>query len=298
MEFLTKSNLSEKIYDTIYNSEKYLFILSPFIQLDDYFKKEVFKTHLNNSSVHIIIGFGKNESNVHRSFKREDIEYFIQFPNITIVYIPNLHAKYYGNEKKSIITSMNLIDYSFVNNIEFGVYSEKNIISQISSNSFFNTTFNTCLNIVEDEGFTIFVKRPKYKKKIFYGKDYVGSEVQLNLVNELIKFGKVNKRNLSEFRNEKYVNIAPKEERKQREDIVQIEDEKKNLYNKGFCIRCKTIINLDVQKPLCWHCYNTWSQFEDPYYSENFCLVCGNEKNTNFARPICNNCYKNNKNVS
>jgi hypothetical protein len=70
MNFLTGKELSEKIYDTIYNSEKYLLILSPFIQLDPYFKNEVFKTHLNNSSVHIIIGFGKNENDVSKSFKR------------------------------------------------------------------------------------------------------------------------------------------------------------------------------------------------------------------------------------
>ena len=57
MNFLTGKELNEKIYDTIYNSEKYLLILSPFIQLDEYFKDEVFKTHLNNSKVHIIIGF-------------------------------------------------------------------------------------------------------------------------------------------------------------------------------------------------------------------------------------------------
>jgi len=42
MNFLTGKVLSEKIYDIIYNSEKYLLILSPFIQLDRYFKDEVF----------------------------------------------------------------------------------------------------------------------------------------------------------------------------------------------------------------------------------------------------------------
>ena len=87
MNFLTGKVLSEKIYDIIYNSEKYLLILSPFIQLDRYFKDEVFRTHMNNSNVHIIIGFGKNENNINRSFKKEDFDYFLQFPNVTIVYI-------------------------------------------------------------------------------------------------------------------------------------------------------------------------------------------------------------------
>jgi len=42
---------------------------------------------MNNSNVHIIIGFGKNENNINRSFKKEDFDYFLQFPNVTIVYI-------------------------------------------------------------------------------------------------------------------------------------------------------------------------------------------------------------------
>lgn len=75
MNFITGKELNDKIYDIIYNSEKYLLILSPFIQLGDYIKKEIFKTHLNNSNVHIIIGFGKNENNINRSLKKEDFEY-------------------------------------------------------------------------------------------------------------------------------------------------------------------------------------------------------------------------------
>ena len=143
MNFLTEEKLNDKVCDIIYNSEKYLLILSPFIQLGDYFKNVVFKTHINNSKVHIIIGFGKNENNINRSLRKEDFDYFMQFPNITIDYIPNLHAKYYGNESKSVVTSINLIDYSFINNIEFGVYAEKKLIS-INRNSFFKSAVNTC----------------------------------------------------------------------------------------------------------------------------------------------------------
>lgn len=249
MTFLTGIDLSEKIYDTIYNSEEYLLILSPFIQLDNYFKQEVFKTHLNNSNVHIIIGFGKNENNINRSFKKEDIEYFTAFPNITIVYIPNLHAKYYGNEKKSVITSMNLLEYSFKNNIEFGVYSEKKLIN-INSDPFFESAFSTCLNIVEEHGYTIFVKRPKYRKKYLLIKDYVGSDTELDLINELINYGKVKKKKLSDFRNEKYVNAALKEDRKAVDDYNKNNitvDQSKIKEQNGYCIRCRTNINLNIR---------------------------------------------------
>lgn len=293
MNFLTGKQLNEKIYDTIYNSEKYLLILSPFIQLDPYFKNEVFKTHLNNSNVHIIIGFGKNENNVNKSFGKEDFDYFTQFPNITIVYIPNLHAKYYGNENKSVVTSMNLIDYSFINNIEFGVYSEKKLIS-INQNSFFESAVSTCFNIVEEEGYTIFVKRPKYEKKSIFSKNYVGSEVELNYIEDLIKFGQVSKRRLSDFTNEKYVNIALKDQRRSREEyhVENVNKQIKIISNKGYCIRCRATIKLDLEKPLCWDCYKTWSIYEDPFYKEKFCISCGEENNTNFNKPACLTCFK------
>ena len=293
MNFLTGKELSEKIYDTIYNSEKYLLILSPFIQLDTYFKNKVFKTHINNSNVHIIIGFGKNENNINRSLKKEDFDYFKEFPNITIVYIPNLHAKYYGNESKSVVTSMNLIDYSFINNIEFGVYTERKLIS-INQNSFFESAVNTCFNIVDEDGYTIYVRRPKYEKKSIFAKNYVGSEVELNLIDELIKFGKVSKRRLSDFTNEKYVNIAIKEQRKSREEyhIENSTNQNKNINKNGYCIRCKTSVKRDLDKPLCWDCYKTWSLYEDPFYRENFCLSCGEKSNTNFSKPACLKCFK------
>ncbi|PQA94990.1 PLD-like domain-containing protein [Chryseobacterium piscicola] len=293
MNFLTGKELNEKIYDTIYNSEKYLLILSPFIQLDPYFKNEVFKTHLNNANVHIIIGFGKNENNVNKSLRKEDFEYFTQFPNITIVYIPKLHAKYYGNENRSVITSMNLIDYSFINNIEFGVYSQRKLMS-INQNSFFESAINTCFNVVEQEGYTIYVKRPKYEKKPLFGKNYVGSEVELNKIDELIKFGKVTKICLSDFTNEKYVNVALKDQRKSREEYHVKNDNKtdKSTPHIGYCIRCRTTIKVDLGKPLCLDCYKTWSLYQDPFYRENFCISCGEKNNTSFNRPACSQCYK------
>ena len=94
MDFLTGKPLSDTIYDTLFKAEKELIIISPYIQLGDYLKDNIFKQHLHNSKLHILIGFGKNERNKERSLKREEIEYFLDFPNITIVYIPELHGKY------------------------------------------------------------------------------------------------------------------------------------------------------------------------------------------------------------
>ncbi|MDE5421533.1 phospholipase D family protein [Ancylomarina sp. DW003] len=295
MEFLTGKELENDIYDTIFYTEKYLLVLSPFIQLDEYFKNEVFKTHLNNAQVHVIIGFGKNEQNISRSFKKQDIEYFTQFPNITIVYIPNLHAKYYGNEKKAIVTSMNLIDYSFINNIEFGVSAVK---KTVGTNRFFVDSQNKCFKIVEEEGYTIFVKRPKFKKRLLgLGKDYVGSDVELDIIEDIASGKEIGKIRLSDFRDEQYVNSALKGDRVSRESSTEeIPRNKKTLKSEidleqGHCIRCNKKIKLDIDKPLCWECFKVWDQYGDKFHPEKFCISCGKEKDVYFSKPACYKCF-------
>jgi hypothetical protein len=122
----------------------------------------------------------------------------------------------------------------------------------------------------------------------------VGSEEELNYIDDLIKFGQVNKRKLSDFTNEKYVNSALKDQRKSREEYQSKNVDKQNkiIHSKGYCIRCRTSIKLDLEKPLCWDCYKIWSVYEDPFYKEKFCISCGKENNTNFNRPACLKCFK------
>src|SRR5690554_4752497 len=110
-KFLTGKELEEAIYDIIWDAERTLLMVSPFIKLDDYFKK-IFTKHIENPQVHIILVFGKNEKDISKSLNKNDIAFLKTFPNISVIYVPNLHAKYYGNEHKGMITSINLYDYS------------------------------------------------------------------------------------------------------------------------------------------------------------------------------------------
>ncbi len=301
MQFLTGEPLAEEIYDIIYKAEKELIIISPYISLDSYFKDKVFKTHLNNSEIHIIIGFGKNEENISNSVKQQDIEFFTQFPNISIVYIKDLHGKYYCNEKKAISTSMNLIDYSFINNIEFGTLGEKRLIN---NNGFYETSKKIILDILEEMGDTVFVKRPKYRKKLLFGKDYRGSDIKLDKISEMTIDSVGKRTRLSKFNSEFYVNSALKEDREKRNHVLKhrnnLQRNPKVLINdteEGFCIRCKKSIPKNTEKPLCYDDYKTWEIYSDIYYAERYCHSCGKEHETSFAKPECKKCFVKNKGV-
>lgn len=295
MKFLTDKNLSSAICDTIYNAEKYILILSPFIQLDEYFKDKVFKTHQGNTNLHIILAFGKNENQVSKSFKKQDIEYFKQFWYITIVYLKDLHGKYYGSESQGIITSMNLIDYSFKNNIEFGVLSEKKLVSK---NTLFNETQEKCLQIIEDIGDVIFVNRPNYEKKLFF-KKAIGFKNSYDGINDIISNPISRKRRkLSEFSQENYVNAALKDPREEREAVSKnditptspprvIKSQK--IYD-GYCIDCKDPIPLNIKRPFCKGCFSNWNR--EALEIQHHCISCGKDKPVCFNKPACYDCFK------
>ena len=76
--------------------------------------------------------FGKNEEDMSKSMKQEDFDFFKQFPNIEILHENRLHAKYYANEPRAILTSMNSYGFSQNNNIEAGVLMEKKSIASFT----------------------------------------------------------------------------------------------------------------------------------------------------------------------
>jgi hypothetical protein len=213
-EFITGKKLADEVCDIVFNAKKKLLIVSPYIKLDDYFKKEVFNKHKNNPELEIIIVFGKNKYNPQKSFSKIDFEYFKEFPNISIVYVNNLHAKYYANEIKGVVTSINLYDYSFKNNIEFGVVSETKLIggSKIDLQA-----WNSTMSILTDNH-AVYVRKPKYKKKLI-GKDYMSSEVQLDLTEDLLYGRNFKKYNVLDFLNETYSNEEQFKPRVSREEF-------------------------------------------------------------------------------
>ena len=282
-KFITGVELEETISKIIWETKKTLLIVSPFIKLDNYFKK-LFDNHLNNPKIHIIIVFGKNENNISKSLSKSDFEYFKRFLNISIVYIPNLHAKYYGNEKKGIITSINLYDYSFKNNIEFGVYTELNVINKIT-NKTEKDAWETCM-ILAHENEAVFIKRPVYQKKIMsklFGNNYVKSDVLLDTTDNFYSgFGNNNRNSIKTILDFKDKIILGSNEM----DIpsrVEIENPKD-----GFCIRTGKKIAFNPKMPFTEYSYTSWNFYSNYNFPEKYCHRTGKPSfgKTSMKNPI------------
>ncbi|MGI0105606.1 phospholipase D family protein [Salinimicrobium sp. WS361] len=313
-KFLTGEELENTVYDIIWEAEQSLLIVSPYIKLDEYFKN-LFQKHLNNPKLRLTIVFGKNEKDVNRSLRNEDFDFFKQFPNVSIIYVQDLHGKYYGNEKKGIITSINLYDYSFKNNIEFGVFSEQSMLSKFSKSADIDA-WNHCLDLAHDYE-AVFVRRPIYKTKkaiINLGKEYIKSETLLDLTDNF--YGKKANRKdsgkrLGDFPDELDSNVDVRPERvwEKEEQIKGVAkssgrkwDEVVEALNKspleemrkGYCIRTGEEIEFNPEKPMSVQAFKKWNQFQDVNYGEAYCHYSGEQSfgETCFARPILRKNWK------
>lgn len=282
-KFITGENLENAVYEIIWEAESNLLIVSPFIKLDDYFKR-LFDKHMNNPKLHILILFGKNEKEVSRSLSKHDFDYFKKFLNISIVYIPNLHAKYYGNEKKGVITSINLYDYSFKNNVEFGVYSEINILSKFTKNAD-NEAWQTCYELAEKSE-AIFIKRPVFEKKILsslLGKNYIKSDTLHDTTEKFYSSWNRDRDNQIKTLEDFPFELELGSEQNIRPNREEIENPKK-----GFCIRTGEKIEFNLKKPFTYKAYRSWASFGNVNYPENFCHKTGKPSNgkTSMRKPI------------
>lgn len=281
-KFLTGKQLEEAIYNIIWETERVLMIVSPYIKLDEYFKK-LFDNHKNNPKIHILIVFGKNEKAVKKSMSKSDFDYFKMFLNVSIIYVPNLHAKYYGNEKKGVITSVNLYDYSFTNNIEFGIFSQQSIIDRFTQSAD-NDAWNECMEIAENSE-VVFIKRPVYEKKkilINIGKNYIKSDILFDSTEKFYGHSRNKKsaeKRLLDFPDEIDLG-STQEERPDREN--------EKVQNYGYCIRTGKRIKFNPKQPLSRQAWRIWSEYKNGNFPEKFCHKTGKISNgkTSMKNPI------------
>ncbi|WP_187263722.1 phospholipase D-like domain-containing protein [Pontibacter beigongshangensis] len=296
-KFITGKELEVAVDKIIWEANESLMIVSPYIKLDDHFRK-LFVEHLQKPKLHITLIFGKNEGRVDKSFNKTDLQFFLQFPNVTIVYVPNLHAKYYANDLMGVVTSINLYDYSFVNNIEFGILYEYKLLSL--SNSSDDNVWETCVDIANKHE-VVYVKRPIFEKGFLgLSKSYMGSKVLLDRTEEMYSGKPLAKgtQKMEDFKVE--LDAKEQTERPSREVVEKSAgftyNEKKPTTEKpfepGYCIRTGIKIAFNPERPLSYQAYQSWSKYSDENYAEKYCHFSGEPSNgeTSVKRPVL---YKN-----
>jgi len=128
MQFLNTSGASAELEKLIRDKTQNLILLSPYIKIGKRIRQELVAADQRGTKIRII--YGKKE------ISSEQLAWLSNLKNLSLHYCDNLHAKCYLNEKRAIITSMNLYEFSQVNNREMGV-----LLSRTEDKQAFNDAF-------------------------------------------------------------------------------------------------------------------------------------------------------------
>lgn len=118
-EFLNTEGTTYKLNQLIKNADNEIILISPFLKINQKMK-DLLENQDRKRTTNIKIIYGKNE------LQPDENNWIRQLGSVRLAFCKDLHAKCYLNEKEAIITSMNLYEYSQINNYEMGIYVSKN----------------------------------------------------------------------------------------------------------------------------------------------------------------------------
>ena len=127
-KFLNTSATNYYLEELIKNASDRLILISPFLKLNDRIKELL--EDKNRLKIDVRIVYGKSE------LQPMEISWLNKLSFIRTSFCKNLHAKCYINESSCIITSLNLYEFSQVNNNEMGVHVSRDDDSEMYKDTY------------------------------------------------------------------------------------------------------------------------------------------------------------------
>ena len=117
-KFLSTTGVSYELEELIKGASERLILISPFLRVNQRIRELL--ADKDRLKIDTRVVYGKSE------LSPEQSEWLLSTPSIRTSYCANLHAKCYLSESLALLTSMNLYEFSQVNNIEMGVLISRN----------------------------------------------------------------------------------------------------------------------------------------------------------------------------
>ena len=243
-KYLRTSGISAGVEELIREARERLYIISPYLKLSDNIKELLNDKEREKAEVRII--FGKQELNP------TEMSYLQTLKYVRLYFSKNLHAKCYLNEKKMIISSMNLYEFSQQHNREMGILIER---ADEADWQVYEDAWKDIESILNNATDFAYVEAPKDVER-------VKSEPN-------------------------------------KQAILKVETKKSNGKQTGYCIRTGTEILFNVDKPMSYDAYKSWSKFADKEYPEKFCHFSGepSDGKTSVSKPILSKNWKKAKEI-
>lgn len=116
-KFLNTSGTTYHLEELIKSAKERLILISPYLKFNERIKELL--EDKNRLKIDVRVVYGKND------LQPAEINWLKNLDYIRTSYCKNLHAKCYLNERSCIITSLNLYEFSQVNNNEMGILVER-----------------------------------------------------------------------------------------------------------------------------------------------------------------------------
>src|SRR5688572_6280165 len=115
--FLTTTGISHQLEELIKGAKEKLILISPFLKINERIRQLL--EDKDRDKIDIRVVYGKNE------LQPEENNWLKAKASVRSSFCKNLHAKCFLNESLALITSMNLYEFSQVNNEEMGILVAK-----------------------------------------------------------------------------------------------------------------------------------------------------------------------------
>lgn len=241
-KFLNTTGVSYHLEELIKSTKDRLILISPYLQFTDRIKEHLKNLNLQKRDIRIV--YRENKLQI------DEQNWLAEQVGIRTSLCKNLHAKCYLNENEAIITSMNLYEFSQMNNNEMGI-----LITKAGNPELYAATYEEAQRLLT-----------------------ISEEILVTV---------------------KKVSPAGKEKTAAKPAEVKASPSKSTDKPKGYCIRTGVEIPFNVEKPLSYEAYKSWSKYGDPDYAEKFCHFSGEPSNgeTSVSKPILKKNWKKAKEV-
>ncbi len=229
-EFLTTTGVSHRLEELIKSADERLILISPFFKVNNRVKELI--EDKDRLKIDVRVVYGKTELHPDQN------NWLASLSSVRTSYCANLHAKCYLNENEALLTSMNLYEFSQVNNHEMGI-----LITRANEPKLYEEVFDEAMRILR-----------------------ISDEVKVR------------------------VSTVKRSESNGSKGAIKGTKPKAAL--DGFCIRCETAIQKNLEQPYCRRCYNSWNRFKNDSYAEKHCHACGKQHAATMAKPVCRPCYR------
>src|SRR5690606_5685754 len=256
MYFKIKTNheISPDIIDLIIKAEKQIDLISPYLDLWAHLKSSLEAAAKRDVIINVVFRSEMKD-------KYADTTKWLIDIGAHVYMVDKLHTKLYRSERMVIITSMNLYDYSAKTSEEFAFTSpEDELISHAEK------------YIAELRSRAV----PLDTRKVGRVFDSVAKKVKDSFSNKPKSEAKPKRASSTKKVSE------PETPAKERAPRVSSKGEAG-----AFCIRCGDDLKFNMEKPLCYNCFKSWSKYKNPAFEEKHCHGCGKAHKSSLEKPLC-----------